>query len=105
MTTDTADNTLGSWNDTSARQTIVDFVEKVTREGGPDFVPRPERVAVCAGGRARPGLRLLLLHDDPEREFEYTEGAEKSLERANQAGWTVVSIKNDWSTVFTDSGG
>lgn len=58
-----------------------------------------------AGGRARPGLRLLLLHDDPEREFEYTEGAEKSLERANQAGWTVVSIKNDWSTVFTDSGG
>ena len=46
MTTDTADNTLRSWNDTSARRAIVDFVEKVTREGGPDFVPRPERVAV-----------------------------------------------------------
>lgn len=51
------------------------------------------------------GLRLLLLHDDPEREFEYTAGAEQSLERAEQDGWTVVSIKNDWSTVFADSRG
>jgi hypothetical protein len=51
------------------------------------------------------GLRLLLLHDDPEREFEYTAGAEQSLERAEQDGWTVVSIKNDWTTVFADSGG
>jgi hypothetical protein len=58
-----------------------------------------------AGGRARPGLRLLLLHDDPDREFDYTAGAEQSLERADQDGWTVVSIKNDWSTVFADSGG
>ncbi|MFZ0972430.1 MAG: hypothetical protein WAN22_09400 [Solirubrobacteraceae bacterium] len=51
------------------------------------------------------GLGLLLLHDDPEREFDYTAGAEKSLERAEQDGWTVVSIKDDWSTVFADSGG
>ncbi len=58
-----------------------------------------------AGGRDRPGLRLLLLHDDPDREFDYTAGAEQSLERADQDGWTVVSIKNDWSTVFADSGG
>ncbi len=53
-----------------------------------------------AGGPARPALRLLVLHDDPEREFEYTAGAEKSLEQAHQEGWTVVSIKNDWATVF-----
>jgi hypothetical protein len=50
-----------------------------------------------------PGLRLLLLHDDPEREFAYTAGAEKSLERAASDGWTVVSIKDDWSTVFPES--
>ncbi len=55
-----------------------------------------------AGGAARPGLRLLLLHDDPEREFDYTAGAEKSLERADRDGWTVISIKNDWSRVFPD---
>jgi phosphoserine phosphatase len=56
-----------------------------------------------AGGPARPALRLLILHDDPEREFDYTAGAEKSLEQANQEGWTVVSIKNDWATVFPET--
>jgi haloacid dehalogenase-like hydrolase len=53
-----------------------------------------------AGGKDRPALRLLLLHDDEEREFDYTAGAEKSLEIAAAQGWTVVSIKKDWSTVF-----
>jgi phosphoglycolate phosphatase-like HAD superfamily hydrolase len=53
-----------------------------------------------AGGRSLPALRLLLLHDDAEREFDYTTGAEKSLERAAAEGWTVVSIRNDWETVF-----
>jgi hypothetical protein len=48
----------------------------------------------------RPALRLLLLHDDPVREFDYVTGAEKSLELAKQYGWTVVSMKNDWKTVF-----
>jgi hypothetical protein len=55
-----------------------------------------------AGGKDRPALRLLLLHDDQEREFAYTAGAEKSLEQAAAEGWTVVSIKNDWATVFAD---
>ncbi|HTA14001.1 MAG TPA: HAD family hydrolase [Solirubrobacteraceae bacterium] len=57
------------------------------------------------GGPSRHGLRLLLLHDDPEREFDYTAGAEQSLERADDEGWTVVSIKNDWATVFADANG
>jgi hypothetical protein len=48
----------------------------------------------------RPALRLLLLHDDPVREFDYVEGAERSLELAKRYGWTVVSIRNDWKTVF-----
>jgi phosphoserine phosphatase len=53
-------------------------------------------------GPTGPGLRLLLLHDDPEREFDYRAGAETSLERAQTDGWTVVSIKNDWATVFRE---
>jgi phosphoserine phosphatase len=57
-----------------------------------------------AGGPSGPGLRLLVLHDDPEREFDYTAGAEQSLQRAGEEGWTVVSIKNDWATVFADIG-
>ena len=48
----------------------------------------------------KPYLRLLVLHDDGEREFDYTAGAEDSLARASTQGWTVVSIKNDWATVF-----
>jgi phosphoserine phosphatase len=53
-----------------------------------------------AGGKGRPALRLLVLHDDAEREFDYTAGAEQSLEQAAKHGWKVVSVKNDWSTVF-----
>ena len=51
---------------------------------------------------SRPALRLLLLHDDPVREFDYVAGAEKSLKLAHEYGWTVVSIKNDWKEVFED---
>jgi phosphoserine phosphatase len=48
----------------------------------------------------RPSLRLLVRHDDPEREFAYTTGAEQALQQAATSGWTVVSVKGDWTTVF-----
>jgi phosphoserine phosphatase len=50
--------------------------------------------------RDKPSLRLLVAHDDAEREFDYTSGAEQARERAATSGWTVVSVKNDWATVF-----
>lgn len=37
---------LPSWNDGPARSSIIDFVQQVTEESGPDFVPAPERIAV-----------------------------------------------------------
>ena len=55
-----------------------------------------------AGGPSRPALRLLVLHDDDDREFAYTGGAEEALERAGKEGWTVASVKDDWATVFAD---
>jgi phosphoserine phosphatase len=55
-----------------------------------DFAQHPDRAF----------LRLLVLHDDGEREFDYTSGAERALERADEQGWTVVSVKNDWASVF-----
>jgi phosphoserine phosphatase len=55
-----------------------------------DFTEHPDK----------PTLRILVLHDDPEREFDYVSGAERALDRAAEAGWTVVSIKNDWHVVF-----
>jgi phosphoglycolate phosphatase-like HAD superfamily hydrolase len=36
---------LPSWNEGKAKQSILDFVGKVTRPGSPDFVPMPERIA------------------------------------------------------------
>ncbi len=53
-----------------------------------------------AGGQNRPALRMLLLHDDKAREFDYVSGAEKSLDLAEAYGWMVVSMKNDWKAVF-----
>lgn len=56
-----------------------------------------------AGGPSLPGLRLLLLHDDAEREFDYTAGAEQALKQAETEGWTVVSVTRDWQDVFSAS--
>jgi len=47
-----------------------------------------------------PNLSLLLHHDDAEREYAYDEGAERALQLADDRGWTVVSMKEDFSKVF-----
>jgi phosphoglycolate phosphatase-like HAD superfamily hydrolase len=66
------------------------------------------RLPVFAGGNADVDIEmlesarfaLLVNHDDDDREFGYAKGAEKSLAKAEELGWTVVSMKNDWKTVF-----
>ena len=45
------------------------------------------------------GFRLLVNHDDAEREFAYTAGAETAL----AAGFLNISVKDDWATVFADA--
>ncbi len=40
-----AQDPLPSWNDTSSKKAITAFVNKVTKEGSPDFVPIAERIA------------------------------------------------------------
>jgi len=40
-----ADDPLPSWNDGKAKQSITEFVTKVTKEGSPDFVLPEERIA------------------------------------------------------------
>ncbi len=39
-------DSLPSWNDGKAKQSIFEFVAKVTGKGSPDFVPPAERIAV-----------------------------------------------------------
>jgi hypothetical protein len=38
---------------------------------------------------------MLINHDDANREYGYTQGAENSLVKAEKLGWTIVSMKND----------
>jgi hypothetical protein len=69
------------------------------------------RLPVFAGGNADVDIEmlkaaafaLLVKHDDDEREFAYTNGAERSLARAKELGWTIVSMKHDWTTIFGKS--
>ena len=66
------------------------------------------RLPACAGGNADVDIEmlesaafaLLVIHDDDEREFAYTAGADASVARAGALGWTSVSVKQDWKTVF-----
>ena len=44
--TSTAADPLPSWNDGPAKQGILAFIAKVTKEGSPDFLPLAERIAV-----------------------------------------------------------
>ena len=66
------------------------------------------RLPTFAGGNADVDIEMLeaakfavlVNHDDADREFAYTAAAEKSLAQAKQLGWTVASMKTDWTTVF-----
>ncbi|MCA9952031.1 MAG: haloacid dehalogenase-like hydrolase [Anaerolineales bacterium] len=55
-------------------------------------------------GNRHPSLCVLVNHDDADREFDYTAGAEDALKTAQDRGWVVVSIKQDWRTVFASEG-
>jgi phosphoserine phosphatase len=66
------------------------------------------RLPAFAGGNADVDIEmlecsafaLLVSHDDGDREYAYTTAAEKALTTAGERGWTVVSMKDDWETVF-----
>ena len=45
LATAQAADSLPSWNDGKAKQSIIEFVAKVTKEGSSDFVPPDERIA------------------------------------------------------------
>lgn len=47
-----------------------------------------------------PSFQLLINHNDGVREFAYQEKDSASLKAAAKNGWHVVSMKDDWKTVF-----
>jgi phosphoserine phosphatase len=93
-------------------------IEHVTdREGKPPVIQlalgrRPAFVAGNVGGigdvammryamdRGGPAFALLVNHDDAGREFAYAEKGGESLAAAARYHFHVVSMKNDWVTIF-----
>lgn len=117
---------LPSWNDGAAKRSITAFVEKVTKEGSPDFVPEAERIAtfdndgtlwcekplpvqlffaldrVKALAPGQPAWK----HDDAGREYAYDRADHlprlaPGLDEAAAEDRTVASMKQDWKTVFS----
>lgn len=63
-----------------------------------------------AGDGAR--LMMLVLHDDPEREYAYGPASglpdtkvgtftQALYDEAKSQGWNVISMKHDWKRIFT----
>jgi hypothetical protein len=64
-----------------------------------------------AGSGAR--LMMLVFHDDAEREYAYGPAnglpdtkfgtfPQSLMNEAKQKGWVVISMKNDWKSIFSD---
>ena len=55
-----------------------------------------------------PSLALLVDHDDADREYAYEsvagsfEAEESIRDTAVRLGWTTVSMRDDWETVFAE---
>lgn len=47
-----------------------------------------------------PSMAIILNHDDAEREYDYMHGTEKAIAHADSIGWRVVSMKEEFKTVF-----
>jgi phosphoserine phosphatase len=65
-----------------------------------------------AGDGAR--LKMLVLHDDAEREYAYGPAnglpdskvgtfPQELMDEAKQKGWVVISMKDDWKTIFPEA--
>ena len=97
------------------KQAIVDFVASATAQVHEwmKTVRQPELgvrygCSVAWPGAGKPehmfAQTSAVNHDDVDREFAYTKASEQSLVLAEQLDWSVVSMRNDWATVFKNDG-
>jgi hypothetical protein len=54
-----------------------------------------------------PRLAMIVHHDDAQREFAYDREShigklDKGLDEGPKRGWTIVSMKDDWKTVYPE---
>jgi len=73
--------------------------------------PGDQQMLEYTGAGAGARLEMLVLHDDPTREYAYgpAEGlpdtkvgtfTQELFDEAKKDGWTVISMKNDWKRIF-----
>jgi len=55
-----------------------------------------------AAAAGKPYLNLLVKHDDDEREYDSDASAKNAQKTAQERGWTIISVKEDFKTVFAD---
>ena len=89
-----AEDPLPSWNDGPTKQSILDYVTRVTKEGGPDYVEPKDRLATFDNDGT------LWIEQPMYNQFVFAIEEDKALDEANAKGWTVVDMKNDWNTIF-----
>ena len=97
---------LGDANEGAAKVTNIQtqLGRRPILAGGNSGGDREMLEWACTGDT--PGLAILIDHDDEEHEFRYTSTAQTFAETevitdvGARLGWTVVSMANDWDTVF-----
>jgi len=117
-----AETLLALWNDTPTRRAIVNFVQAVTTEGSPGFVAPAELVGQDPSLAERQPYRAAVERDfrwlvyKSKVEF-FDDGPTKPVRIWSRVGyrplvtggnipthgWTVVSMKEDWSAVFASA--
>lgn len=91
---------LPSWNEGSAKQSVVALVAKVTTPGSPDLML--QWTAAGTGSR----FMGIVHHTDAAREWAYDSNSSvgklstSTLDIARAKGWTVVDMKRDRGVVF-----
>jgi phosphoserine phosphatase len=96
------DTVLQSFNDKEEKPVNISYhIGKV-----PVFIAGNEKsggdiaMLTYSDERKGPSIQLLINHNDAVREFSYQEKDNASLQAAAANGWNVISIKDDWKTVF-----
>ena len=113
-----AQDLLPSWNDGAAKKAILEFVAAVTDESGKDYVAPADRIAtfdndgtlwveypmytqaLFAFDRVK---KLAPQHPEWKTQQPFKgvlEGDMKAVGASGMKGWVIVSMKNDWKTVF-----
>ena len=106
---------LPSWNDGAAKKSIIEFVAKVTKKRGPEFIPAMERIAVFDNDgtlwaeqpfyfqrlfvfdRVR---ALVSEHPEWKDKQPFKAAIENDMKTLAAAGLPALFEKNDWERVF-----